>query len=79
MLGLSPSYLSRTVCTLFGQSFKDLLMAERFEAAKELLSTTNMSIGEIINRVGYENSSYFHKEFRKRYAQTPGAYRKSHT
>ena len=78
MMGLSPSYLSRTVCAVFGQSFKDLLMAERFEAARELLRSTNMPIGDIINRVGYENSSYFHKEFRRRYGQTPGAYRKSH-
>ncbi len=78
MMGLSPSYLSRTVCNVFGQSFKDLLMAERFEAARELLRSTTMPIGDIINRVGYENSSYFHKEFRRRYGQTPGAYRKSY-
>lgn len=76
MTGLSPSYLSRTVRQAFGFSFKDLLMTERFEAAKELLRTTEMPIGDIINRVGYENSSYFHKEFKRRFGITPGAYRK---
>lgn len=78
MLGLSPSYLSRLVCASFGVSFKDLLMAARFDAAARLLSSTDMPIGDIINRVGYENSSFFHKEFKKRYGQTPNNYRKNH-
>ncbi|MBQ9086914.1 MAG: helix-turn-helix domain-containing protein [Clostridia bacterium] len=77
MMGLSPSYLSRTVCQSFGMTFKELLMNERFDAARDLLRTTAMPIGDIINRVGYENSSYFHKEFKKRYSVTPGAYRKA--
>ena len=78
MLGLSPSYLSRLVCASFGVSFKDLLMSARFDAAARLLSSTDMPIGDIINRVGYENSSFFHKEFKKRYGQTPNNYRKNH-
>ena len=41
-----------------------------------LLSATSMPVGEIINRVGYENSSYFHKEFKRRYGMTPNRYRK---
>ena len=76
MLGLSPSYLCRLVTEYFGVSFKKLLTAARFDAACDLLSSTDMPIGEIINRVGYENSSYFQKEFKKRYGITPGAYRK---
>lgn len=75
MMGLSPSYLSRWVEKNFGKSFKDLLMAQRFETACALLTTTAMPVGEIINRVGYENSSYFHKEFKKRYGVTPKHYR----
>ncbi len=75
MMGLSPSYLSRWIEKSFGQSFKELLMRERFETARALLTTTDMPVGEIINRVGYENSSYFHKEFKKRYGVTPNRYR----
>ena len=78
MLGLSPSYLSRLVCSCFGVSFKELLMSARFDAAARLLSSTDMPIGDIINRVGYENSSFFHKEFKKRYSQTPNNYRRTH-
>lgn len=77
MLGLSPSYLSRLVRDHFGVSFKKLLTSTRFEVACDLLSSTELSIGEIINRVGYENSSYFHKEFKKRFGTTPNNYRRS--
>jgi len=75
MLGLSAPYLSRWVCKSFGVSFKELIMRERFAIAAELLKNTKMPIGEIITHVGYENSSYFHKEFRKRFGMTPNGYR----
>ena len=77
MLGLSPSYLSRLIEQIFGESFKELLMKERFSAACELLRSTPMPIGDVINQVGYENSSYFHKEFKRRFGVTPSEYRKS--
>jgi AraC-like DNA-binding protein len=78
MLGLSPSYLSRLICEYFGVSFKKLLTDVRFETACGLLMSTDLPIGDIINRVGYENSSYFHKEFKKRFGMTPNNYRRSH-
>lgn len=77
MLGLTAPYLSRWVCKNFGMSFKELLMNERFNIVKELLKNTKMPIGEIITHVGYENSSYFHKEFRKRFGMTPNIFRNS--
>ena len=77
MLGLSSSYLSRLVSEYFGVSFKKLLTATRFEMACSLLNTTDLPIGDIINRVGYENSSYFHKEFKKRFGATPNNFRRS--
>lgn len=76
MLRLSSAYLSRLTSKSFGKSFKELLMDERFAMACELLSSTELSIGEIINQIGYENSSYFHKEFKARYGMTPSEYRK---
>ncbi len=75
MLGLSAPYLSRVCRERVGESFKELLMRERFSAACGLLIGTDMPIGDVINRVGYENSSYFHKEFKRRYGVTPKEYR----
>ena len=77
MLGLSPPYLSRVCRQRFGESFRALLMRERFTAACGLLTSTDMPIGDIIWRVGYENSSYFHKEFKRRFGVTPKEYRRS--
>ena len=77
MMSLSPSYLSRTLHEVLGVGFKELLVQERFEAAKNLLRTTDMPIGDIINHVGYENSSYFHKEFKRRFGMTPNRYRRN--
>ena len=77
MLGLSAPYLSRICSRIFAQNFKELVMEERFHAACALLTNSAMPVGEIILRVGYENSSYFHKEFKKRYGTTPKEYRKS--
>ncbi len=76
MLGLSSPYLSRWICRHFGVNFKTLLMKERFAVAEELLSGSEMPIGDIIRHIGYENSSYFHKEFRKRYGMPPKSYRR---
>jgi len=76
MLGLSPSYLSRWICAAFGTTFKELLMNERFSVACDLLRTTDMPIGDIIIHIGYENSSYFHKQFKKRFGVTPKNYRR---
>jgi len=78
ILGLSPSYLCRLISEYFGVSFKKLLMSVRFDTACGLLLSTDLPVGDIINRVGYENSSYFHKEFKKRYGVTPVNYRRSH-
>lgn len=77
MLGLSAPYVSRLCKNLFGINFQELVMQERFRAACECLRTTQMPIGDIILQVGYENSSYFHKEFKKRYHVTPKEYRKA--
>ena len=46
--------------------------------AKTAFEATNMSVGDVIRSVGYENESYFHREFKKRYGITPLTMRKAH-
>lgn len=74
---LTPPYLSKTVATLFGKSFKELLLEERINRAGEMIKNTDLPIGDIINSVGYENESYFHREFKKSFGVTPLVYRKN--
>ena len=46
------------------------------ESAK-LLLTTDKNIAEITRAVGYDNSNYFSKLFKKNYGVTPTEYRRS--
>lgn len=75
-LYLSTPYLSRLVAEYFGKSFKELVVDERMQMAYELFTTSALPIGDVIRSVGYENESYFHREFKKRYLLTPLALRK---
>lgn len=75
-LYLTLPYLSKITKDLFGKSFKELVVDERMERALAAFRTTELSIGDVIRSVGYENESYFHREFKKRYGTTPLAVRK---
>lgn len=70
-LYVSTPHLSKTISELFGQSFKELVVSERMRRAVELITKTDMPIGAIIRSVGYENESYFHREFKRREGITP--------
>ena len=76
-LYLTAPYLSKITVELFGKSFKELVVDERMERAKTAFETTRLGVGDVIRSVGYENESYFHREFKKRYGKTPLAVRRS--
>ena len=75
-LYLTVPYLSKVIKDSFGKSFKELVVDERMERARTSIEETTLPIGDIIRSVGYENESYFHREFKKRYGTTPLAIRK---
>lgn len=75
-LYLSVPYLSKFIKAHTGRSFKELVVEVRMERARELIFDTDMPIGEIIRAVGYENESYFHREFKHRFGMTPLAMRR---
>lgn len=55
----------------------DLVKRMRMEKAAELLRTTDLSIQEVIEKIGISSRSYFYKEFTARYGVTPGAMREN--
>ena len=59
-------------------NFQDLLQQRRFQAAVKLLEETDLSIEDISLDVGYENQSYFFRQFKKRFGMTPRSYRITH-
>ena len=59
-----------------GRSPAEEIRRVRLEKGKELLARSDFSIGEIAVACGFANTTRFGVAFRKRYGQTPLAYRK---
>ena len=72
ILHISPAYLSAQFKKYQKTNFLDCLTELRINAAKELLTDPFRSAAE----VGYEDSSYFARTFKKRTGMTPTQYRK---
>jgi len=73
----SISKLSRLIKRSTGYTYKELLQQKRFSKAIQLLGRSTLSIEEIIAAVGYDNTSYFYRSFRKIYGMSPKTYRKA--
>ncbi|MGN0593393.1 MAG: AraC family transcriptional regulator [Ruminococcus sp.] len=78
MLNQSVSGLSRLIKQKSGCSFKELLQRKRFQQAILLLCRTQLPVNDIIAAVGYENNSYFYRQFKEKYAVSPKEYREQH-
>lgn len=73
---MQPSYyVSRLFKRHFQMTFTECLQLIRMIRAANALSSTSKPVEEIIAEIGYENSSYFHRLFKKRYGMTPKQYR----
>lgn len=72
---ISAEYLSRTFKKEIGQNITDYISGLRTEKAASLLRNSKLSIAEIAAFVGYSDSNYFVKVFKKHYGMTPSAYR----
>ncbi|TEB40755.1 AraC family transcriptional regulator, partial [Flavobacterium circumlabens] len=59
LLNLSTSYLSDMLRALTGQNAQQHIHAKLMEKAKELLSTTNLTIAEIAYQLGFEHPQSF--------------------
>ncbi len=76
-LGLTLPYASKLIKQLYGASFRELVKEKRFSEAEQLLLSSNVSIQEISEAVGYENNSFFHKMFKEQYGMTPAKWKKT--
>jgi two-component system, response regulator YesN len=72
-----PSHLSRKFNQETGLSITAYLQKVRINKAKYLLGNETMSIEEIAWLVGYEDSSYFSRVFKKETGLTPSRFMKT--
>ncbi|BFT70618.1 helix-turn-helix domain-containing protein [Paenibacillus sp. P36] len=71
-----PSYVKRVFRKGTGTNFSDYLITYRMKMAKQWLTATEMKISEISDKLRYNNSQNFIRQFRKLEGVTPGQYRK---
>lgn len=73
----NPAYFSRAFKTITGETFTSYIDRIRLENAAELLKAGNLSVGEIIEEIGYGDKTKFFKHFKKRFGTTPVKFSKS--
>ncbi|MDV2575556.1 helix-turn-helix domain-containing protein [Lactiplantibacillus plantarum] len=76
-LHLNAVYLGQLFKQEVGRSFAQFLNDYRVDVAVDLLRDSDLDIGQIAEAVGYQNSSYFYKLFKKQTGMSPGDYRKA--
>lgn len=76
-LNISQTYLRSLLKTLTGKSTQQHIHDKLIEKAKELLSTTNLSVSEIAYELGFEHLQSFSKLFKTKTKQSPMEFRLS--
>ena len=77
-LNYSGSYLNRIVQTYTGMNITQYSLYFALKRAAHLLITTDITVTDIVNELGFTNRTYFYSEFQKYYGQTPRDYRINH-
>ena len=73
-----PDYLTKLFRKETGMSVSEYLLKQRIQLANELLTKTDMPIGEIAAKVGFGSFYYFSRLFKKVMNMNPQEYRKKH-
>jgi AraC-like DNA-binding protein len=72
---LSPGYLSDLLKKETGKNTQDHIHFHLIEEAKNILLSTNRSVGEIAYSLGFEYPQYFNKLFKQKTGKTPVEFR----
>jgi len=75
LLHCDVTWLSREIKRRTGRTYTELLQERRLMQAAWLLKNTRQKVSDIAVSVGYENISYFHRIFQKRFGLSPKKYR----
>ena len=76
---LTPNHLTTSFRDYTGQSFTDYLLEQRMIRAKKLLSDLTLNIAEVARQVGFEDTCYFARRFRKATQLSPRDWRNRHS
>ena len=76
-LTVNANYLSALFHREMGMTFIDFVNMERTKQAAALLMHTNLQVQQIASTVGYNNTSYFAKQFLRFQGVSPSQYRRN--
>lgn len=76
-LNVSQRYLSDMLRQLTGQNTQQHIHNRLIDKAKEILSTTDLSVGEIAYQLGFEHPQSFNKLFKNKTKVSPVEFRQS--
>lgn len=76
-LNVSPGYLSDMLRSCTGQNAQQHIHNKLIEKAKEILSTSNLSVSEIAYQLGFEHPQSFSRLFKIKTNLSPLAFRQS--
>lgn len=76
MITVSPDYFTKMFKDSIGKTPIDYINALRINRAMQMLATTDTSVNDISDELGFSNSNYFHKIFKQYMETSPAAYRK---
>ena len=74
-LAMSKMQVYRKLKTMTNLTPGEFIKHIRLKQAAHLLGSTNLTVSEIFYRTGFNNQSYFFREFKKRYQCAPNEYR----
>lgn len=75
-LGLSAEHVSRTFKECFSENFVEYATRRRIDAACRLLREEHLGVDDTAAAVGYADTHYFTRVFRKRTGFTPGEWQR---
>lgn len=76
-LHANKSYLSRLYKEKQGINISDAILKRKVEAAKEYLRKTDLKIYEVSEKIGFDDTGYFSKVFKKYTGQSPKEYQQN--
>ena len=74
-VGLSRSQLYRKIKALTNLSISNFIKTVRLKRAAQILGQDSSSVVEVMDRVGFSNSSYFTRSFKSEFGCTPKTYK----
>ncbi|HBN10905.1 MAG TPA: AraC family transcriptional regulator, partial [Ruminococcus sp.] len=77
-MNMSRSYFQLIYRQTFGITCISDVINCKINHAKNILTTTNLSINETAEECGYDNNEHFMRQFKKHTGVTPSEYRKKY-